>query len=71
MKDCIKENSCLCGDNRYKVIRTGIRYLLKKEKPPAKIIKCVSCRLARTLPVPDVKDYYNESDKGYLYILDV
>ena len=66
----ILENTCLCGNNRYKVIRRGIKYLLKKEKPPAKIIKCVHCDLARTFPMPDPADYYDESDKGYLYMLE-
>ncbi|MBI3813156.1 MAG: class I SAM-dependent methyltransferase [Nitrospinae bacterium] len=70
MKNCIKENTCLCGDNRYKVIRKGVKYLLKKGKPPAKIIKCVHCDLARTFPSPAPSEFYNESDKGYLYMLE-
>lgn len=70
MKKCIKENPCLCGDNRYKVIRKGIRYLIEKENPPAKILKCINCGLTRTFPIPIPTEHYDESDKGYMYMLE-
>ena len=70
MNKKIKETACLCGNEYYRIIRDDIRYLLTKDKPPAKIIKCTACGMARTFPSPAPSEFYNESDKGYLYMLE-
>lgn len=64
------EIPCLCGNNRYKIIKNSISYLLKRENSSAKIIQCTKCTLARTYPIPIPAEHYNESDKGYMYMLE-
>jgi SAM-dependent methyltransferase len=48
---------CFCGDGRYSVVLSGEYYRLGAHDYKFSILKCKSCGLARTLPIPDSLQY--------------
>lgn len=56
-----QSNSCVCGDERHATVMSGRYQRLGVHDYVFTILKCKSCGLARTSPVPDSRQY----DVGY------
>lgn len=57
----VQGNACVCGDERHSIVLSGQYQRLDTPNYDFAILKCKSCDLARTSPIPDPLQY----DAGY------
>ena len=50
---------CACGASRYETVLVGAFDRLGLQQYPFSVVRCAECGLARTLPVPDDRQYYD------------